>query len=214
VGCAISVHSVAFSLLLAPVLQSLELPRRAAVGLALYALLIGVVYYPASAALTRIVHVLPVSQVHDGPRLRDGDVLLYTSVWTRPQAWRRGDIVVFRVNPASGHGAILRPGLAVDRIVGLPGDHVVCRHGVLLVNGQPPPPEHAPLRGGAGIPDLDIRAGRGEYIVLPTSLRWGEGPAVAAALRATLPHVARVPQSDLLGRAFWRARPFRRAGQL
>lgn len=211
---AISLHSLAFSLLLAPVLQRMPFVRRALAGMGLYLALLGMIYYPIYAVASRTFRVLPVAWIHDSGDLREGDVLLYTSDWTRPEIWRRGDLVVVRIDPLQSGGTVMRGGYAVDRIVGLPGDTVSFKNGELLVNGEAPPPEAMPLRGLAGIPEFRAAVARGQYVVIPTSLRWNTAAEHRAAVRAMVQKASRVPDSHLLGRAFWRARPLGRAGRL
>lgn len=211
---AISVHSLAFSLLLAPVLQTLPLARRILLGLALYGALLGAIYLPLYRLATHCARVLPVSGLRAGLPIRDGDTLLYTSDWTRPASFRRGDVVAFRIAPTGGHGVVVQAGLGVDRVIGAPGDRVVFTDGVLTVNGQPCDAEHAPLRGLHGIPKLDVTLGQSEYLVLPTSLEWyRHGEVRQGVIDETALRVSRVPESRILGRVFWRANPLTRVGR-
>ena len=64
--------------------------------------------------------------------LRPGDLLLVQRwpVWT---GFERGDVVVFR-DPLKDNVPMLRRPLLVKRIVGMPGDVVELRKGVLFVN--------------------------------------------------------------------------------
>lgn len=66
--------------------------------------------------------------------LRPGDLLLVQRwpVWT---GLSRGDVVVFR-DPLKDRDPMFRRPLMVKRIVGMPGDTIELRHGVLLVNGR------------------------------------------------------------------------------
>jgi signal peptidase I len=212
---AISVHSLAFSLLLAPTLNTMTLPRRLVIGIALYAALVGAVYYPSLQGVNRVMRMLPVQGLRDGGEIINGDVLLYTGRWTRPAEWRRGDIVVFEIEAQQMQNAIVRAGFGVERIIGLPGDHVVTRKGVVLVNDEPLSEDRLPIRGSAGLPELDIVARRGEFVVLPTSLRWtAQGQQAQEFARDMMKRAARVDESNLLGRVLWRARPWSRAGSV
>ncbi|MBV6404904.1 MAG: signal peptidase I [Flavobacteriales bacterium] len=67
-----------------------------------------------------------------------GDLLLVQRwpVWTGVS---RGDVLVFR-DPAQDDRAVRRRQLLVKRVVGLPGDTVELRAGLVLVNGRPLPP--------------------------------------------------------------------------
>ncbi|MCB0771693.1 MAG: signal peptidase I [Flavobacteriales bacterium] len=66
--------------------------------------------------------------------LRPGDLVLVQRwpVWT---GFERGDIAVFR-DPLKDHVPMMRRPLLVKRIVGMPGDVVELRKGVLYVNGR------------------------------------------------------------------------------
>jgi signal peptidase I len=63
------------------------------------------------------------------PCLHDGDRLVVDRVAYNFGDVSRGDVVVLRYpkNPSVDF---------VKRVVGLPGDHIAMRHGVLLVNGE------------------------------------------------------------------------------
>jgi signal peptidase I len=59
--------------------------------------------------------------------LLPGEHVLVDKVSPHARAWRHGDIVMFRA-PGTGQ-------LTVKRLVGLPGDRLAIRDGVLVVNG-------------------------------------------------------------------------------
>lgn len=65
------------------------------------------------------------------PTLRPGDEVLANEVVYRFEPPKRGQIVIFR-NPEDPGGAPL-----IKRIVGLPGDTIQIRRGVLYVDGAP-----------------------------------------------------------------------------
>jgi hypothetical protein len=211
---ALSVHSLAVSLVTAKPLQRVGVVTRLAIGLGIYLGLLFLLYRPALQLGRNFVSILPVDGVRSKEPFTNGDVLLYTGRWSRPTAWERGDLVVIEI-PGSQQGAvIIRPGYCVDRIVGLPGDHVCMDGHELSVNDEPQPEELCPVMGAKGLPPLDLTAGPGEYIVLPTSLRWqGHGNTVPL-MQALLRTVAKVDDSRLLGRVFWRARPWSKVGPM
>lgn len=85
----------------------------------------------AVVVLTRALVAFPL-EVQGGsmePTLRSGDVVLVLKGAVDPRAVQRGDLVVFD-DPQGG--------LAVKRVVGLPGDEVAILDGVLFVDGVAP----------------------------------------------------------------------------
>lgn len=211
---AISVHSLAITLLLTPVLQRLPAMRRMFLGFALYGVLFLGIYLPLLRISTRCMRVLPVSGIREGLSIQNGDTLLRTSTWTRPEKFGRGDLVAFEIAPVNGSGVVVRGGIGVDRIVGTPGDHVVFADGILTINGRPCDAEHATLGKLDDVPTLDVTLGEEEYLILPTSLQWyRHGTPLQAAVDDVARQVARVPEFRVLGRVFWRANPLGRMGR-
>ena len=94
---------------------------------------------------------------------------------------RRGDVVAFQprwgATTASDYAGLaatlhmrlrVEENLLVDRLVGLPGDHVVWENHSLTVNGEPARP---PLVPGRLPPKLEITVPSGRYLVLPSTSR-------------------------------------------
>ncbi|MBK7404267.1 MAG: hypothetical protein IPJ41_06440 [Phycisphaerales bacterium] len=210
---SISVHSLSFSLLISPVLQRMAWQRRIVVGMAMYAALIFGLYYPVRVAATHAAHVVLVRGVLDNAVCRDGDALLYTSTWTRPGEFARGDLVVYQIEPRNTGEVVIHEGVGIDRIVGVAGDHVMYTDGLLLVNGVATPDDDLPLHGLRGLPNLDVVVGEGEYLIFPTNLQWLDGHGEALRAR-TIRDTSRVSAGHVLGRVFARAAPWPRAGRL
>jgi signal peptidase I len=99
----------------------------------------------------------------------------------------RGDIVVF--HPPPGPGGLARPSDVVMRVVGLPGDIIGTRKGVVTINGQVlPEPYLAPATVTASITPQTIPAG--EYFVM------GDNRSNSLDSRSYGP----IPASSIIGR--------------
>ena len=111
-----------------------------------------------SAALFLAINALSARVRVDGfsmkPTLQDGEFVLVNRLAYRMGQPQRGDIIVFHfpLDPASQD--------LIKRVIGLSGDHVVVRNGVVTVNGQPlrePYIAAAPLYSGEWlIPDGEL----------------------------------------------------------
>lgn len=63
------------------------------------------------------------------PHIASGEVVLINTIAYRLHAPRRGDIIAFRHDAPT-------PETLIKRVVGLPGDRVTIRSGIVYVNGQ------------------------------------------------------------------------------
>jgi len=211
---ALSVHCLAFSLLLSGPMHKVGIAGRLMLGLGIYGALLLGLYHPAYSMVAHMVRVIPVQGVRTKTPFTNGDVLLYTGEWTRPDAWQRGDLVVFEIRNTRQANTIIQSGFGVDRIVGLPGDHVRVEGRTLFVNDEEQPEETSPVLGTAGLPPMSLVAAEGEYIVLPTSLRWRTHGQAQPLVQSMIETVGRVPESRLLGTVLWRVRPWSRFGRV
>ena len=105
-----------------------------------YALLGFILFAPALAFGIRTFLYQPFNTVSASmaPALNPGDYVLATKFAYNSRAPARGDVVVFRV-PV--HGGVIY----VKRIVGLPGEHIQVRHGLLVINGVAAAQRRVPL---------------------------------------------------------------------
>lgn len=202
-------HGFAISLALSPSLQRFDLGKKMLAGLAVYASLNLVIYGPALLLLRGFLAPFEATGIMSGPVLADGDVVLRTGRWTRPENFERGELVVYRVN---GIDARISDGFGIDRILAVAGDEVVIGPSSVTVNGRLLPVIEGPIRPIA----LDARAFRvaaGTCLILPSALNLRvAGPA---GMREQLIYaVSQVRERDILGRVVLRSRPFSRAGTI
>jgi len=164
----------------------MTVPRRLRLWLVLGALLLG------SVSLLRWRYALTlVNGDSMRPTFRTGDLLLVDKWAYRRVPPQRGDIVTARYH----HG------LVVKRVIGLPGEEVEIRQGVLYVDGLPMPEPYHPSAGLLSIDPGRLFAGR--FATL------GDNRAQPLAI-AVHPILS---QPDLVGRVIGSLRlPRRRAG--
>lgn len=126
--------------------------------------------------------------------LRPGEHVLVDKVTPHLRSWHRGDVVLFRA-PPNGQ-------LTIKRVVGLAGDSVEIRDGVLHVNREPVPEPY--VRPGAidGVYYGPTRVGTGEVFLL------GDNRRNSLDSR----QYGGVPVSSLSGRVRWVAWPLDESG--
>lgn len=129
-----------------------------------------------------------------GPTLRAGDSVLAAKLAYRLAEPRRGDVVLFEA-PDGGAPTI-------KRVVGIPGDTVAVRDGVLFVNGEKTREDYVDYNltdstffGPTNVPE-------GRVFVM------GDNRSNSLDSRSYGP----VPEADLLGEVSLRAWPLNRAG--
>jgi signal peptidase I len=133
----------------------------------------------------------------DGCRSGVADRVIANRLVYRFHAPERGDIVVF-TTPAAARSACGAGGTFVKRIVGLPGETVSMRDGVVLIDGAP---LREPYLAGRGSESGEWLAGEGYFVLGDNrarscdSRRWGS-----------------VPRGDVIGRVDVRYWPPSRIG--
>lgn len=173
-------------------------------GFMVYILLGVLIYLPGMWLCSRIA--VPYSIQRDISPFRENDVLL-----VRHQSnWKRGDVVIYNRNggnlelPTIGHGRryLNLDGVAIDRILAGPGDHIQSTNDVLTVNGVPVADRPInPVR----LPSFGVTVPAGDYFIWPSvAAMAGGGDAVIAA--------ANTPADNITGRVFFRSYPWSRAG--
>ncbi len=214
---AIGLHCFVVSLLLAPALSQLPVRQRMLIGFVTYLALIATLYGPVTLVSRTCFRLIPIDGVRTTATLANGDIILCSGTWTTPRSFHPGDLVVYEIRGLNSQGVMIEPGLGLDRIVGLPGDRVTSDGHVLTVNGVALPPDRLPIGGLSSLPILDFVVGAGEYAILPSALNWrAHGPPqnVQRLTDRMIASTSRVREEDLLGRAWWRLRPWGRFGPL
>ncbi|MDX2133108.1 MAG: hypothetical protein SFY69_13770 [Planctomycetota bacterium] len=205
-------HSFVISLLLARVLSTQPILTRALVGLCMYALLNAAIYLPARWLFHGVARPFSLSGIGTTEVLRNGDTVIHTGRWNRPDSFRPGDLVVYDIHAISVPGAYIRGGVGVDRIVAGPGDAVSGADSTLLVNGAPLAASASPLRAPYRFPTFGISLGDDEYFIVPSLFNFqGQLPANARDLYIK---ACVVREADITGKVLWRSGPLSRFGSI
>jgi type IV secretory pathway protease TraF len=209
---AIAVQAVALILLLSHVPMNL-LWRLALGALVMSGLYLGI-YLPLATALHGFVIPLPVSNFLDSPTIRSGDGVLYEGRWLRPKTFARGDLVVYDIPTAvSGH-VWIAAGFGLDRILGLPGEHVRVSHGVVTIDGSALDASVGPLGSSPQMPTLDVTLRGDEYFIVPSRLNLTRQGNWADQWWNLAPDLLVVPADRVRGRVIWRTWPWSRWGRV
>jgi hypothetical protein len=211
-GLAFSVHaSSVMDILIRQ--GTVRFPKMMAMAAMVSLVLAVLVYLPAGQLLMRVA--APFAYAHDAAPFRRFDIVLinrWAFAMTLP---RRGDVVQFRPTTLIRRGPAIQTVLHVrllyeeneliDRVVGLPGDRVVCDEGKLSVNGTPVSwtpllPERLPRH-------LDITVPKDRYLILPTT---ATGALYAGGSAAFWKETGLIPREDILGGAYLRISPITR----
>lgn len=116
------------------------------------------------------------------PTLYDGQYLIVSKVIYRIYPPERGDIIVFR--PPNGDD-----GEYIKRIVGLPGETIEIRDGIVWIDGVPLAEPYIVSLGGSSAPRT---LGEGEYFVL------GDNRANSSDSRSW----GALPEEEIIGKAW------------
>ncbi|MEK7485776.1 MAG: S26 family signal peptidase [Planctomycetota bacterium] len=156
-------------------------------------------YQPISSFIGNCSRTLYLSNLTPSPLLKNDDVLLYSGKWFRSDTYTYGDMVVYEIE--NGYG--------VDKIIGVPGDTIEIKAGILYVNGKIPEANQLPM---GRVPKITIKillASR-EYCILPSllSIRGNY------QLEGFFARWSRIGDGSILGKVWWRIRPLSRLGSL
>ncbi|MBU0641493.1 MAG: hypothetical protein KKB50_21750 [Planctomycetes bacterium] len=206
----IAVHGLSITTLWAMALANYSLLKRALCGLLIYALLVLWVYMPLRWLCLRILVPLPTTTLMSCDAFSSGDGLLAYGPWLRPKTFERGALVAYHIGASTGE-VVVRRGIGLDRVIGVAGDRVTMANGKLCVNGLPPKRNLAPLGYVPPTSSLDIQLADQQYCILPTRLRIDNAQG-HTALAEVYRRVALVEHDDIIGRVFFRLRPWSHFG--
>ncbi len=132
------------------------------------------------------------------PSLNDGDSLIVNKLAYRFKEPKRYDVIVF---PYSATKRIYY----VKRIIGLPGETVEIREGVILIDGVVLPYKYNrdPIEN-PGTAATEIKLGEREFFVL--------GDNVGSSIDSRSPDVGNVYRDQIIGKVFLRIRPVKDFG--
>ncbi|MFA6043760.1 MAG: S26 family signal peptidase [Phycisphaerales bacterium] len=211
-------HGLAINLILNRRLIEMNVLARMGTGLFIWVCLNAFIYLPAGVMLQRLVTPFQADGILSGPLLVDGDLLLTTGPALRPTAYQRGDIVLYRVRGDSlraGYTNInARDGFGVERIIGLPGDHIEVEGATIKVNGAPVSAADLPIRPGFRAFSCNLVLPKGCYFIVPSTLVMQVYHMDQAQTSELLSSASQVRSDDILGRVLIRWRPFRRMAVL
>lgn len=205
-------HGLVISLILAKPLQHQPVLRRACVGLLAYLFLNFCLYLPAGWLITGVFVPFTATGISNSNTLRDGDTVIHSGRWNRPDAFTPGDLVVYEIRPVIVAGAYIRGGMGIDRIVAGPGDSVSYSGSTFSVNQFQIDASRAPLRHLPWVRPFTVTLSADEYFVAP-SLFNAQGQQTPnfgdAFVRASVVHT-----DQITGKVLWRSRPWSRFGSL
>lgn len=211
---AISVHASAVLHLFGSNLNYTGALTRLLFGLVAFVGLYLAAYRPLAGLVSRFAVVMPVGSLDAPFEAGTNDVLLIEGPWLRRGPLERGDLVFREVRPSRPGPVLVRAGHVVDRIVGIPRDVVVFHYGGLKVNGQVPQGRGRPLSDVTWPIDLEWQLGPDEFVVFPSraSQYLGAISGHENEVRGGLLDACRVARHEIVGRVFWRLRPWSRFG--
>lgn len=212
---AISVHCAAVTLLLGGVLETMTIRRRLLTGVIVYVFVAGLLYLPAYWGLRQVVRIVPIVAIARSGIVRAGDVLVAPGSAFGVPVPERGDIVLYHVSTITSSAVIVRGGAWIDRVLGIPGDHIAVRGGIVYLNDVPIPDDMGPLGDLNECRDIDLVAGPGQYIVLPSLVSFDMHGQEARQYRAMMfSTISTVRAEQIEAKIAYRIRPWLRAGSL
>lgn len=210
---AVSVHALAFIMLMAANLCWERMIWRCAFGAALGAVLYFFIYGAITGTASRFICPYVLQNLRTNPLVATGDGLLAYGPWLKPKRFERGDLVLYEIPASAAPGYLVRAGYGLDRILALPGEHICYAKGQFTVNGQPLPDGVAPLASPPVLPKYEATLGMDEYGILSSLLDLRIAPQRGATVPLGLVHDLVIVRHDrVMGRVFWRLRPWARFG--
>ncbi len=135
------------------------------------------------------------------PTLKPGDRVLVNKLSYKLHDVHRGDIVVFKRPPSEADDPTIKD--LIKRVIGLPGDRIEGRDGVVYINGQPLKEPYLPP--GTTTTTLPLQTvSAGQYFVM------GDNRGNSKDSR----FIGTIPKNLIVGRAFVRVWPLSGIGLL
>ncbi len=130
----------------------------------------------------------------------DGSQILVNRFIYSIKSPKAGDVVVFLPNGNE------KSHYYVKRVIGVPGDKVQIKNGLLYVNGELYDVEDTETIKNAGVAEDEITVGEDEYFVLGDNRNSSEDSRYA--------NIGNVKKDDIKGKAWYIIRPFKKMGRI
>jgi signal peptidase I len=212
-GLAFSVHTSSVTDILIR-RGTVRFPRVMAIAAFVSLALALLVYLPVGLTLTQVA--APIEFAIDTPPFKRLDVVLVNHWAFALTSPRRGDVVLYSPrnisrrrgndNQDEGHTRYrFDENQLIDRVIGLPGDHVICDHGKLTINGEPV--AWRPLLSDLMPSHLDVTVPNDRYFILPST----SADAISSGgAESFWKDAGLITQPDILGGVYLLSNPFSR----
>ena len=130
--------------------------------------------------------------------LNDGSVVLVNRFVYNIKEPKAGDVIVFLPNGNE------KSHYYIKRVIGVPGDKVQIKNGLLYVNGELYDVEDTETIKNAGLAEDEITVGEDEYFVLGDNRNSSEDSRYA--------NIGNVKREYIVGKAWFRISPLRKIG--
>ena len=135
------------------------------------------------------------------PTIEAGDTVLINRLAFRTRKIRRGELIAYR------NGDKLDSSIHVKRVIGLPGETVTIRDGLIQINGTTyMEAQEFPPINNAGMAGSGVTLGSNEYFVLGDNRNNSEDSRYA--------DVGNIRSKDVVGRIWYRSAPAGRRERL
>lgn len=132
--------------------------------------------------------------------LSDGSVVLVNRFVYNIKEPKAGDVIVFLPNGNE------KSHYYIKRVIGVPGDKVQIKNGLLYVNGELYDVEDTEAIKNAGLAEDEITVGEDEYFVLGDNRNSSEDSRYA--------NIGNIKKEYIQGKAWFVARPFNKMGKI